>query len=76
MLNLLISQYVTGIYGLPVKGFEAKRSCLHQGLVSIHAHMNRSYIYQEYMNWLSFDSNLSVDQKHNLRQWVCLFYFS
>jgi len=76
MLNLLISQYVTGICGLPVKGIESKRSCCHQGLVGIHAHMDPSYIYQEYMNWLSFDLNLSVDQKQNLRQWVCLFYFS
>lgn len=70
MLNLLISQYVTGICGLPVKGIESKRSCCHQGLVGIHAHMDPSYIYQEYMNWLSFDLNLSVDQKQNLRQWI------
>lgn len=76
MLNLFISQYVTGIYGLPIKGIESKRSCCHEGMVSIHAHMDPSYIYQEYMNWLSFDLNLSVDQKQNLRQWVCLFHFS
>jgi len=76
MLNLLISQYVTGICGLPVKGIESKRSFCHQGLVSIHEHMNPFYIYQEYKNWLSFDLNLPIDQKQNLRQWVCLFYFS
>lgn len=70
MLHTLISQYVSGIYGLPVKGIESKTSCLHQGLVDMHLHMDAFYIYREYSDWLDFKTKLSKDQKQNLRQWV------
>jgi len=76
ILNLLIAQYITGICGLRPKGFDSKRSCLHQGMVSIHLYMDSSYIYQEYKNWFSIYSNLSDFEQRQLHHWVCFFYIS
>lgn len=75
MFNILISQYISGICGLPVKRIDSKRTCVHQVLIDIHFNMNASDIYQEYIHWLSFSSNLSVDHKQNLRHWVCLLLY-
>lgn len=70
ILHLLIRQYISGICGLPAKGIDAKRSCLHRVLVEVHLNMNPRYIYQEYINWLNFTCTLPETQKHNLRRWV------
>lgn len=71
-LNLLISQYITGICGLPAKRVESKRSILHQVMVFAHTNMHCCVIYQEYREWLSRVYQLAEEHKHNLRLWVCL----
>lgn len=74
MFHLLISQYITGICGLPAKRVQSKRSILHQIMVFVHLYMNYHFISLEYVDWLSFDLNISEANKTNLRLWVCLFY--
>ncbi|VVC27145.1 Hypothetical protein CINCED_3A011748 [Cinara cedri] len=69
MLHKLVSQYITGIYRLPVKGIESKRSCLHQVTVDMHLHMPPHYVYEEYRSWLDVNRQLSDKQKISFRQW-------
>lgn len=72
-LHLLLSQYITGICGLPPKRVESKRSILHQVMVFAHTNMNCFFIHQEYREWLYRVATLPDEHKQNLRLWVCLF---
>lgn len=74
MLHLLISQYISGIYGLPVKGIDSKRGIFHQVLIYLHSNMNKSYIFQEYSNLLKYDELKATNkERKNLHSWVCFF---
>lgn len=72
LLHKLVAQYISGIYGLPLKGIDSKRSCLHQVTVLMHMHMSPEQVYEEYGSWLEVDKNLSDQEKISFRQWVCI----
>jgi len=72
---MLISQYVNGIYGLPVKTNDSKKSCLHQVLVFMHLYLEPNYIYSEYNSWLDFKPTLPMEkQNKNIFNWVYNFF--
>lgn len=74
MFHLLISQYVCGIYGLPVRTSVSKKSCLHKVLMFMHIGIEINYIYLEYSNWLDLKSKVPANQNKNLYNWVYIFF--
>ncbi|XP_025196284.1 uncharacterized protein LOC112595343 [Melanaphis sacchari] len=70
MMNLLIAQYITGICGLNAKECDAKKSCLYQGLVSVHVDVHPSIISEEYRDWLFGSRRFSNEKRQRIHQWV------
>lgn len=77
MLHKLISQYITGVYGLSPKALDARQSYLHQITVEMHLRMKPINVYEEYISWLDVNKKLLESQQISFRQWVyiLLFYY-
>lgn len=78
MLHILVSDYITGICGLPPTTLPTllptKKTHLYDTMIEMHTHMNINYIYDEYNSWLDFELNLTLNQKESLRGWVIFIY--
>lgn len=72
MLHTLISEYITdvGIFLCSPIGYASRQRHLQSILVEIHKYIDINYIYEEYKTWLNFDSNITSNQRDNLRRWV------
>jgi len=73
VFNLLISQFIIGINGSPVKVMKREKSCLDQVLIEMHLGMPDSYIFAEYISWLNYPQKYSCSEhRGHLYQWVCI----
>jgi len=71
VFHILLSQYISGIFGYPRKSIESPKSCLLMVLISIHTHMKSESINEEYIHWLEKNSKDKNDiLQINLRDWV------
>lgn len=70
VLHKLVSLFVTGLYGVPVKTIDTKRGFVHQVTVIMHLHMAPMYVYEEYGSWLDIDKNLSEKDMKTYLKWV------
>lgn len=74
VFHVLVSQYITGVYELPVKGIDTKRSYLHDAMVEMHSHLDLSIVLNEYSGWMEYDRLQSTErQRQCFLIWVYLF---
>lgn len=72
ILHILISDYITGIFGLLPTPHTSMKKHLYDFLMELHKYMNISYIHDEYNTWLNY-LNLSLYEQSTLCGWVIYF---